>query len=289
MIQNLRFSRIILALFLISSVASAWPWPPSLKDLGIEGLIVRRQNDNKNGKGFPMGDIWLYCQEFGGSQELTISTGTTSSPPATGKATSLPSKTATQATKTGKSSNSAAATTGAAASASGTQTGAAETSGQAAASSISVNPVLPPGGVNMITPSALAQTTYYKIGDYVSFAWNYTSLSVTPSKVDVVVTCAENSATYALQTNATFKATDSVVWDTGADATGTAPLPMGSYTLVIYDAGAGPTAAAAAGRLGTTDNFEFGMYIPQKYTPRAGKRRTLSLSVSFQPLLISVQ
>jgi len=243
MIQNLRFSRIILALFLISSVASAWPWPPSLKDLGIEGLIVRRQNDNKN--------------------------GTTSSPPATGKATSLPSKTATQATKTGKSSNSAAATTGAAASASGTQTGAAETSGKAAASSISVNPVLPPGGVNMITPSALAQTTYYKIGDYVSFAWNYTSLSVTPSKVDVVVTCAENSATYALQTNATFKATDSVVWDTGADATGTAPLPMGSYTLVIYDAGAGPTAAAAAGRLGTTDNFEFGMYIPQKYTPRA--------------------
>ena len=236
-----------------------------------------------------MGDIWLYHQEFGGSRRLIMITGTTSSPPATGKVTSLPSKTATQATKTGKNSNSAAATTGAAASASGTQTGAAKTSGQAAASSISVNPVLPPGGVNMITPSALAQTTYYKIGDYVSFAWNYTSLSVTPSKVDVVVTCAENSATYALQTNATFKATDSVVWDTGADATGTAPLPMGSYTLVIYDAGAGPTAAAAAGRLGTTDNFEFGMYIPQKYTPRAGKRRTLSLPVSFQPLLISAQ
>ena len=287
MTQNLRFSRIILALFLMSSIASAWPWPPSLKDLGIEGLIVRRQDDNKNGKGFPMGDIWLYYPEFGVSQGLILSTGTTSSPPATGKATSLPLKTATQATKTGKNSNSAAATTGAAASASGTQTGAAKTSGQAAASTISVNPVLPPGGVNMITPSALAQTTYYKIGDYVSFAWNYTSLSVTPSKVDVIVTCAENSATYALQTNATFKATDSVVWDTGADATGTAPLPMGSYTLVIYDAGAGPTAAAAAGRLGTTDNFEFGMYIPKKYTPRAGKRRTLSLPVYFQPLLIS--
>ena len=242
-----------------------------------------------------MGDIWLYHQEFGGSQGLIISIGTSSSPPATGKATSLPSKTATQATKTGKNSKSAAATTGAAAtsgaaaSASGTQTGAAATSGQAAASSISVNPVLPPGGVNMITPSALAQTTYYKIGDYVSFAWNYTSLSVTPSKVDVVVTCSENSATYALQTNATFTATDSVVWDTGADATGTAPLPMGSYTLIIYDAGAGPTAAAAAGRLGTTDNFEFGMYIPQKYTPRAGKRRTPSLPVSFQPLLISAK
>ena len=288
MIQNLRFSRIILALFLISSIASAWPWPPSLKDLGIEGLLVRRQNDN-NGKGYPMGDIWLYHQEFWGYQWLTITTGTSSSPPATGKATSLPSKTATQANKTGKNSKSAAATTGAAASASGTQTGAAATSGQAAASSISVNPVLPPGGVNMITPSALAQTTYYKIGDYVSFAWNYTSLSVTPSKVDVVVTCSENSATYALQTNATFKATDSVVWDTGADATGTAPLPMGSYTLIIYDAGAGPTAAAAAGRLGTTDNFEFGMYIPQKYTPRAGKRRTPSLPLSFQTLLISAK
>ena len=60
MTQNLRFSRIILALFLVSSIASAWPWPPSLKDLGIEGLIVRRQNDNNNGEEFPMGDIWLY-------------------------------------------------------------------------------------------------------------------------------------------------------------------------------------------------------------------------------------
>ena len=123
----------------------------------------------------------------------------------------------------------------------------------------------------MITPSALAQSSYYKIGDYVTFAWNYTSLSIKPNKIDVVVTCADNSATYPLTTNATFKPTDTVVWDTAPDKTGTAPLLMGEYTLLIYDAGQGPTAAAQAGRLGTSDDVMFGMYIPQKYTPRSSK------------------
>ena len=219
--------------------------------------------------------------------KLMMIAGTSSSSQSnTSKGTSTNTKTPTPASRTGKGTNTAAATSGQAASASGTQKGAAKTTGQAAASSISVNPVLPPGGVNMLTPTALAQTTYYKIGDHVSFAWNYTSLSITPSKIDVVVTCTDNGAAYSLQTNATFQATDSIVWDTGADATGTAPLPMGSYTLMIYDAGAGPTAAAAAGRLGTMDNFRFGMYIPQPYTPRAGKRPTLRLTVRFEPLLI---
>ena len=123
----------------------------------------------------------------------------------------------------------------------------------------------------MITPSALAQTTYYKVGDYVSFAWNYTSLSITPSKVDVLVSCSANSATYTLQSNASFEKTGSVVWDTSPDITGTAPLLTETYTLVIYDAQAAITEVASAGKLGVSDDFTFGMYIPQKYTPLAGK------------------
>lgn len=123
----------------------------------------------------------------------------------------------------------------------------------------------------MITPSALAQTTYYKIGDYVSFAWNYTSLSITPSKVDVLVSCSANSATYTLQSNASFEKTGSVVWDTSPDITGTAPLLTETYTLVIYDAQEAITEVASAGKLGVSDDFTFGMYIPQKYTPLAGK------------------
>ena len=169
----------------------------------------------------------------------------------------------TAASKTAKASGSAAATSGAAASASGSQ--------KAAATTQSVNPVLPAGGVNMITPSALAQTTYYKIGDYVSFAWNYTSLSITPSKVDVLVSCSANSATYTLKSNASFEKTGSVVWDTSPDITGTAPLLTETYTLVIYDAQGAITDVATAGKLGVADDFTFGMYIPQKYTPLSGK------------------
>ena len=123
----------------------------------------------------------------------------------------------------------------------------------------------------MITPSALAQTTYYKIGDYVSFAWNYTSLSITPSKVDVLVSCSANSATYTLKSNASFEKTGSVVWDTSPDITGTAPLLTETYTLVIYDAQKAITDIPSAGKLGVSDDFTFGMYIPQKYTPLSGK------------------
>ena len=170
----------------------------------------------------------------------------------------------TAASKTAKASGTAAATSGgAAASASGTQ--------KAAATTQSVNPVLPPGGANMLTPSALAQSTYYKIGDFVSFAWNYTSLSIPPSRVDVLVSCTANSATYTLKSNASFEKTGSVVWDTSPDITGTAPLLTETYTLVIYDAQKAITDVAPAGKLGVTNDYRFGMYIPQKYTPLSSK------------------
>ncbi|KAL9073735.1 MAG: hypothetical protein Q9161_002773 [Pseudevernia consocians] len=246
MIQRLRLSHGLLMLFLLTSIISAWPWPPSYKD--IEGLILRRQDNPKSD-----------------TSSTSSSASPTKTSAAVSKTTKSDSKSAsgTGASKTAKASGTAAATSGAAASASasGTQ--------KAAATTQSVNPVLPAGGVNMITPSALAQTTYYKIGDYVSFAWNYTSLSITPSKVDVLVSCSANSATYTLQSNASFEKTGSIVWDTSPDITGTAPLLTETYTLVIYDAQEAITEVASAGKLGVSDDFTFGMYIPQKYTPLA--------------------
>ena len=122
-----------------------------------------------------------------------------------------------------------------------------------------------------MTPSALATSTYYKIGvDSVSFAWNYTSLSVTPSKIDILVTCTANQATYTLSSNVSFEETGSVVWDTRPEETGTAPLLTEQYTLIIHDAEKAVTDVAAAGHLGSYNQFTFGMYIPQKYTPRSG-------------------
>lgn len=124
----------------------------------------------------------------------------------------------------------------------------------------------------MITPSALATSTYYKIGvDSVSFAWNYTSLAVTPSKIDVLVSCSANQATYTVASNASFEKTGSVVWDTRPEETGEAPLLTETYTLIIHDAEKAVTEVAGAGHLGSYDQFQFGMYLPQKYTPRAGE------------------
>ena len=122
----------------------------------------------------------------------------------------------------------------------------------------------------MITPSAIAQASYYKVGDFVTFAWNYTSLSVTPSAIDVLVSCAGNGATYTLASNTSVAPTGSVTWNTGPEETGANPLLTDTYTLVIHDAAKDVTAIPAAGYLGTYDQFTFGMYIPQQYTPLGG-------------------
>ena len=123
----------------------------------------------------------------------------------------------------------------------------------------------------MITPSAIAQPSYYKIGDQITFGWNYTSLIVTPTAVDILVSCAANQATYTLSNNASVKETGSVVWDTKADESGTAPLLTETYTLIIHDAAQAVTAVGKAGYLGTFNSFTFGMYLPQPYTPLSGK------------------
>lgn len=141
----------------------------------------------------------------------------------------------------------------------------------------------------MITPAATAVVTeYYKIGDNVEFAWNYTSLLATPSAVDVLVSCSANQATYTIQGNTTFKPTGRVIWNTSADESGSAPLLTESYTLVIHDVEADLTAAPKAGHLAAYSQFHFGMYLKQSYTPRSGRFPTLQMVVTVAALLTSV-
>ena len=135
------------------------------------------------------------------------------------------------------------------------------------------DPRLPPGGVNMVTP-AITTTEYYKIGDDVTFAWNYTSLSVTPSSVDVLAECSSNQATYTLAQNLTVKPTNKFVWDTGDfQETATLELLTSYYTLIVYDASDedGPEAVARSGYLAVYNQFRFGMYMPQKNTAFNGE------------------
>jgi hypothetical protein len=120
-----------------------------------------------------------------------------------------------------------------------------------------------------MTPAVTAGSQYYKVGDYVTFAWNYTSLSVTPTAVDVLASCATNSVLYTIATNQTIDGpTGAVTWDTGKyQATASIPLLVATYTLVIHDSSKDITAIPQAGYLGAYEQYQFGMYTPQPYTP----------------------
>lgn len=124
----------------------------------------------------------------------------------------------------------------------------------------------------MITPSANAQSSYYKIGEYVTFAWNYTSLSVTPTAVNVVASCSLNDQMYTISHNMSVDPTGSVTWDTGSyQANATVPLLTASYTLIVYDVDEAATAVGSAGYLSPQNQYTFAMYLPQSYTPLNGK------------------
>lgn len=230
----------ILLLYL-SAYAAAWPiWPRWLPEL--DSIIVRRQDNNN-----------------------------TTSATATGSGS---------ATATGSASKSGGGTTTfsmtGSGSASATGSGKSSSSGKASStkktSSTSYDARLPAGGVSMITPSVAAGEQYYKIGDYVTFAWNYTSLSATPTAINVLASCSANSQVYTITANQTVaNSTGAVTWDTGNyQATAVQnPLLTETYTLVIYDAASGVSATAQAGYLAVYDSYTFGMYTPQPYTPLA--------------------
>ncbi|KAL4804010.1 hypothetical protein BDV18DRAFT_143666 [Aspergillus unguis] len=133
-------------------------------------------------------------------------------------------------------------------------------------SSTSVDARLPPGGISMLTPAS-ASTTYYKIDEKITFVWNYTSLSITPTAVNVIASCSLNSATYTISSNMSVEQTQTVTWDTGKyQANATAPLLTATYTLIVYDESKDIDDVASAGELSSQNRYYFGMYTPQPYT-----------------------
>jgi hypothetical protein len=132
------------------------------------------------------------------------------------------------------------------------------------------DPRNPAGGASMITPNALSSTSYYKIKDQITFAWNYTSLSQNPARVEVLATCSANNALYTIAANETWHQTQTIIWDTGKyQSTGTIPLLTETYTLIVHDAAKDISATASPGYFGTWKQYSFGMYEPQPYTPIA--------------------
>lgn len=124
----------------------------------------------------------------------------------------------------------------------------------------------------MITPNAIAGEQYYKVGDWVTFAWNYTSLSVTPSFIDVMASCTANQATYTIAVNHSAADT-TVLWNTKDTPSGQPPFLTEKYTLLIYDAESSVSAAPRPGYLGVFNQLTFGMYTPQPKVAWQGKKQ----------------
>lgn len=120
----------------------------------------------------------------------------------------------------------------------------------------------------MVTPTPMAGATQlYRIGENVTWGWNYTNVLATPTAIDVLITCSAVSQSWTLTTNMTYETSASYTWDTGAFQTAhiANPLPVEMYKIMIFEAGSSVSATAEAGYLAPFTNFQFGLYTGRPY------------------------
>ncbi|AEO69605.1 a1712a35-3b15-4d51-9b6c-1a5176de3cc6 [Thermothielavioides terrestris] len=129
------------------------------------------------------------------------------------------------------------------------------------------NPQDPAGSVVMVTPAATDGLQLYKIGDYVTWGWNYTNLLADPTAIDLYVKCSSVAQPWTVTQNMSFQEPGSFTWDTKAFQSSHVadPLLTEMYTLVIADADGGISATAEPGYLAPYSGFTFGLYEPQEY------------------------
>lgn len=262
----MRHTSFLSAVSLLAAVSSAWPWPQ-----GSSPLEVAKR------------ELYPLVAERAATSSFDLSLSLTQGNTATTKARTTQKGQETSSTKSdGKNSASSSSATGTGKDAKTTNGGKTTTgkeTGKTTEKSTyettkTFDARLPAGGVSMVTPNIMSGAQYYKIADYVTFAWNYTSLSIYPTAVDIFASCTTNSATYTIAMNQSVPtekgAQQAVTWDTGKyQASATVPLLVATYTLYIYDADSGVTDMPRAGYLGVYDQLTFGMYTPQPYTPIA--------------------
>lgn len=83
---------------------------------------------------------------------------------------------------------------------------------------------------------------------------------------------SNSASTYTLTQNASIVATQTFIWDTKQYENQQNRLQNAFYTLAVFDAAAGITAAPEPGRLSPYGiNAQMGLYSTQQYTPLASK------------------
>ncbi|KAH8653352.1 hypothetical protein BX600DRAFT_526519 [Xylariales sp. PMI_506] len=227
------FGQMMTVAVALSSTVSAWPsWLPN-----IDALIVRRAD----------------------ATTTTAATKTSTTASATGTTATANEPTTTNL-NTGGQTKTATGT--------GTADGTGSSNSTAATTHTTYDAVDPAGGITMMTPATTTGTILYRIGDTITWVWNYTSLQATPTAIDVLVSCSIASETWTLTQNMSFDATGSYTWDTNQykQTAVDKQLVTEMYTLIIYDAESSISATAEAGYLDTYDTFKFGMYEALTYS-----------------------
>ncbi|KAJ5632356.1 hypothetical protein N7490_008695 [Penicillium lividum] len=243
---------IIYTFLLLGTIVSAWPWSNYGEIFGRDMLDKRADETTSASTSEQTTTVASQTSTKSSSETDTSSnTKTTSDETASGSTTTGTNTGTTTGTTTGTSKN--------------TKTKSSTTS-----TSISIDAAAGAGGISMLTPDSTT-TTYYKIGQNITFVWNYTSVSVSPTAVDVVASCSLNSATYTVTKNMSMEATGTAIWDTGDyEKTATIPLLTASYTLYVYDSDKSLSDTASAGYLDSDSGYAFGMYYTQSSTPLSG-------------------
>lgn len=193
-------------------------------------------------------------------QEGNTAEPTPTNPPdssSTGDAKNDKSSTGKEASKTGKDHNTSKAK------------GSVTSHKTKAPTHTTFDPESPPGSVVMQTPGIFAASAaLYKIGDFVTWGWNYTNLLGTPTAIDVLISCSTATETWTLTSNMTFKTSAAYTWDSSVQESSVEePLPVAMYTLIIKDSDASISGVPDPGYLGTFSGFTFGLYTPQPYVP----------------------
>lgn len=94
-----------------------------------------------------------------------------------------------------------------------TGSGKASGSGKPASKTVKIPTDAQVGGITIITPNVYEQFPFYKDTDFITFEWNYTSVIVTPTALNVVAYAANND--YTIAANISAQQTR-VVWDVSA-------------------------------------------------------------------------
>ncbi|KAH6604070.1 hypothetical protein Trco_007516 [Trichoderma cornu-damae] len=244
--------RLALCLSSAAPLVSAWPgWLPEL-----DSLVVRADKEGNTAEG----NTALPTSSHADQGNTAVPTPTDAPQSTSTGDSSSNDATSSSSTDGGKSSK----TTDKASSAKKTTT---SKKGQATEHT-QFPPESPPGSVLIQTPATTAASAaLYKIGDFVTWGWNYTNLLGTPTAVDVLLSCSTATETWTLTSNMTFKTSGSYTWDSSVQQSSVEqPLLVAMYTLIIKDTDASISQVPDAGYLGTFSGFTFGLYTPQPYT-----------------------